>query len=107
MFSTTITTNPRRQAMSTQCDILLVEDESAIVDFLLRVLVRANYTVRVATDGRQALAALAEQLPALLILDITLPDVSGLTVLEQMHQQQLTVPTIIMTGELLQRAASP
>ena len=88
-------------------DILLVEDEEAIVDLLCRVLERAHYTVRVATDGRQALTALAEQLPAVLILDITLPGVSGLTVLEQMHQQQLTVPTIIMTGDLLQHAASP
>ena len=46
-------------AMRLPDDILLVEDEPAIVDFMRRVLLRVGYRVRVATTGTQALAALS------------------------------------------------
>ena len=55
--------------MSTSIDLLLVEDDIVVVDVLRRMLVRANYAVRIATDGRQALEALEEALPTILILD--------------------------------------
>jgi DNA-binding response OmpR family regulator len=85
-------------AMRLPDDILLVEDEPAIVDFMRRVLLRAGYSVRVATTGRQALAALAERTPALLILDLILPDLHGFAVLDHIHQHRLAVPIIIITA---------
>jgi DNA-binding response OmpR family regulator len=85
-------------AMQLQADILLVEDEPAIVDFMRRVLLRAGYRVRVATTGMQALAALAELTPALLILDLILPDLHGFAVVEHIHQHRIAVPIIIITA---------
>jgi CheY-like chemotaxis protein len=87
--------------MSIHRDILLVEDETAIADMLCRLLVRAGYTVRVAVDGSQALEALGEERPTVLILDLALPHVSGFTVMEHMHQQQMTLPIIVITANPL------
>ena len=87
--------------MSMRRDILLVEDEAAIADLLRRVLVRAGYTVRIATDGIQALAELGEDIPAVLILDLILPGISGFTVLEHMHHHQMIVPIVIITANPL------
>jgi len=87
--------------MSMHHDILLVEDEAAIADLLRRVLVRAGYTARIATDGIQALAALGDNIPAVLILDLILPGISGFTILEHMHHHQISVPIIIITANPL------
>lgn len=87
--------------MGAHRDILLVEDEAAIADLLRRMLVRADYTVRIAGDGRQALSELARRAPTVLILDIILPDLSGFGVLEHIYQQQLSLPIIIITGNPL------
>src|ERR1700710_1886227 len=84
--------------MSTSDDILLVEDEPGIVDFMRRVLVRAGYSVRIAENGADALAALAECAPRLLILDLVLPGVSGFTVLEQIHLHWPTIPVVVTTA---------
>src|SRR4051812_30817862 len=87
--------------MSTHRGILLVEDEAAIAELLRRVLVRAGYSVRIASDGIQALAALAGDRPALLILDLILPGMSGYTILEHIAQQQIAMPIVIITGNPL------
>lgn len=79
-------------------DILIVEDEVAIADLLRRMLVRADYTVRIAGDSRQALAELAQGIPTVLLLDMILPDQSGFVVLDKIFQQQLGLPIIIITG---------
>jgi two-component system OmpR family response regulator len=89
--------------MSAPRDILLVEDDPAIADLLRRVLVRAGYTVRVAIDGREALEELGEDIPAVLILDIILPGVSGFTILEYIHQHQIILPIIVITANPLHR----
>ena len=81
--------------MSPAADILVVEDDPAIVDFVQRVLRRAGYAVRTAGDGAVALAAIAEHRPALVLLDLTLPGVRGEAVVEQLRRQpsaHLAVP---------------
>jgi DNA-binding response OmpR family regulator len=87
--------------MSIHRDILLVEDEAAIAELLRRVLVRAGYIVRIATDGRQALVELDTARPAVLILDLILPGMSGFNVLEHIHQHQMSVPIVIITANPL------
>jgi DNA-binding response OmpR family regulator len=87
--------------MSTHRDILLVEDEAAIADVLRRVLVRADYTVRVAPNGLEALKALEERIPAVLILDLILPGVSGFSVLEHIRHQQIIMPIVVITANPL------
>ena len=93
--------------MSTPSDILLVEDEDALAELLRRVLVRAGYTVRIAADGHQALAALDVARPAVLILDLVLPVINGFAVLEQIHQRQIIVPIVVITANPLNDEALP
>lgn len=84
--------------MSLHVDILLVEDEPAIVDFMERMLHRAGYSVRAVMDGAAALAALNADVPAVMILDLNLPRVSGWAVLEHLRRAQITLPVIILTA---------
>jgi DNA-binding response OmpR family regulator len=83
--------------MQTDSDtILIVEDETAVADVVALFLQREGYQVRVARDGRQAEAALAERLPTLMILDINLPHRSGLEILRRLRQESLHRPLVIM-----------
>ena len=65
---------------------------------MLRVLQRAGFGVRTAQDGTAALAALHECLPALAILDLVLPGISGFAVLTHIHQQYPALPVIVITA---------
>jgi len=87
--------------MCTPVDILLVEDDIVVADVLRRMLVRASYDVRIATDGIHALMALHERIPAVLILDLVLPGVSGFAILEHIRQQQILMPIVIITANPL------
>ena len=85
-------------SMSSHIDVLLVEDEPAIVDFMERMLQRAGYSVRAVMDGAAALAALSSDAPAVMILDLALPRVSGWAVLEHLRRAQSALPVIILTA---------
>ena len=62
--------------------VLIVEDEPAIVRALSFLLSRANFDVRVARDGEEALEAIEEDCPTLVLLDVMLPKRNGLEVCE-------------------------
>jgi len=79
-------------------DILLIEDEPGVMDVMLRVLRRAGYDVRSAHDGPTALTALEQQLPALAILDLVLPGISGFAVLTHIQHQYPALPVIVITA---------
>ena len=84
--------------MTVATDILLIEDEPGVMDVMLRVLQRAGFAVRTAQDGTAALAALRECPPALAILDLVLPGLSGFAVLAHIHQQYPALPVIVITA---------
>jgi len=86
--------------MAPPADILLVEDEPDIVDFMERMLRRAGYTVCTVTDGAAAIAAISNDPPDLIILDLVLPTMSGWAVLDHLHRDQCQVPVIVMTANL-------
>jgi DNA-binding response OmpR family regulator len=79
-------------------DILLIEDEPGVMDVMLRVLQRAGFGVRTAQDGAGALAALEQCPPALAILDLVLPGMSGFAVLTHIHQHYPALPVIVITA---------
>lgn len=66
--------------------ILVVDDEPAIVQVIRERLEGAGYRVRAAADGESALAAVEQELPDLLILDLMLPDLDGFEVLRRLRQ---------------------
>lgn len=65
--------------------VLVVEDEPNIVLSLQFILKQAGFTVRVARDGEQALRAIDDYVPDLVLLDIMLPRQNGFTVCEQVR----------------------
>ncbi len=62
--------------------VLIVEDEPEILKALTFLLSRANFEVRVARDGEEAIEAIEEACPALVLLDVMLPKRDGFEVCE-------------------------
>ncbi|MEI7645180.1 MAG: response regulator transcription factor [Chloroflexales bacterium] len=77
--------------------ILVVEDEAEIASYLRRGLVYAGYTVEVATSGAAALAAARERPPDMVILDLGLPDIDGLTVAQRLRAGP-PLPILMLTA---------
>jgi DNA-binding response OmpR family regulator len=77
--------------------ILVVEDEPSVGEVVSLYLRRAGYQVSVIRDGRQALNALNEQLPALVILDVMLPGADGWEITRHLRERS-DVPIIMLTA---------
>jgi two-component system response regulator TctD len=78
--------------------ILLVEDNEDLALWLARVLERENYGVDRVADGADADQALRLHRYALVILDLSLPELGGLEVLKRLRARGDTVPVIILTA---------
>ncbi|MEH3054179.1 MAG: response regulator transcription factor [Patulibacter minatonensis] len=76
--------------------MLVVDDEPTISEVVARYLVRAGYDTRIAGDGAQALALHAERPADLLVLDVMMPNVSGVEVLRRLQQDPGASPAVIM-----------
>ncbi len=79
---------------------LVADDEPLICDLLTRFLSRRGYVVVTAADGDKALDEMRSQRIDLLLLDILLPEVDGLGVLERIRDEGISVGTTwVMTGK--------
>ncbi len=78
--------------------ILVVEDERRIADFLTRGLQGAGYAVDAAADGASALNMVHDTDYDLIILDIMLPDLDGLKVLERIRSRKAGPPVLILSA---------
>jgi len=80
--------------------ILVVEDEPDISALVVYHLARESYRVRTASTGGEALSALAVEVPDLLILDLMLPEVSGLELLQEIRRREewREIPVIVLTA---------
>ncbi len=76
--------------------ILVIDDEAQIRRFLHIALEAENYKVSLAEDGKQGLQAIALHAPDLIILDLGLPDISGIDLLKDIRQWSQT-PIIILS----------
>jgi two-component system, OmpR family, response regulator len=78
--------------------ILLVEDDVKIASFVTRGLKQAGYAVDHATDGEEGLhLALTEPYDAA-IIDIMLPKLDGLSIIERMRREKIDIPVIILSA---------
>lgn len=80
-------------------DILVVDDEASVVEVVSLYLQREGFKVRVARDGREALGAIHDYLPALVVLDVMLPQVDGLEIMRRLRDDPSSnVPVIMLTA---------
>jgi two-component system nitrogen regulation response regulator NtrX len=81
-------------------DILVVDDEADIRELIAGVLQDEGYETRTASNSDEALAALSDRRPALLILDIWLQGskLDGIELLEQVKNRDATLPVIVISG---------
>ena len=78
--------------------VLVVDDEASIRDLLAKTLALAEYEVDVAPDGRSALDRMRMYPYDLLIADLKMPGMDGLTVIREAKRYKADLPVIIITG---------
>jgi len=78
--------------------ILIVEDEPKVAGFLKKGLEEENCSVRLAFDGQQGLELVQCSQFDVIVLDIMLPKVDGLTVLKIMRKQKIDTPVLLLTA---------
>ena len=89
---------PSMPARSTRQRVLVVDDEASIRDLLSKTLALAEYDVDVAPDGRSALERMRMYPYDLLIADLKMPGMDGLTVIREAKRYKGDLPVIIITG---------
>jgi DNA-binding response OmpR family regulator len=77
--------------------ILIVEDETSIASFVSLYLKNAGYNVRAVTTGSAALTQIAAEQPALIILDLMLPDIDGIEICRRVRKTS-DVPILMLTA---------
>ena len=78
--------------------ILIVDDEPSVCNFLSDYLKYKGYNSKIALSGKEALAALNTEHFDLVLLDLIMPKMNGLEVLERIKKIDLRVPIIILTS---------
>ncbi len=78
--------------------ILVIEDDSQIADLLRRGLIYEGYVVEIAADGESGLSAARDRPPDMVLLDLMLPGVDGLTVCRRLRAAS-AVPILILTAK--------
>ncbi|MBU1909304.1 MAG: response regulator, partial [Verrucomicrobia bacterium] len=86
--------------------ILVVDDEASIREIVQAILHRWGYTVEEAPDGATALRRIEESPPDLVLLDLTMPEISGIETLRRIRALAPRMPVIISSGYALDPASS-
>lgn len=84
--------------MNEKTSILIVDDEDTIREVVRRYLENEGYSVREAADGYEALDTIKEDPPNLIVLDLMLPGIDGLTITQHLRQDR-HIPIIMLTAK--------
>ncbi|MGE0827664.1 MAG: response regulator [Candidatus Binatia bacterium] len=89
-----------RDALSIPAKILIVDDEPFSIDYLEQLLTDLGYRTVTATNGEEALAQVAREVPDLILLDVMMPVMDGFTACRTFKENEATqlIPVIIMTA---------
>jgi len=77
--------------------LLVVEDEKKVARFIKKGLEEEGYAVDLAFDGEEGLVRVLDQVHDLIILDIALPKIDGLQVLQKLRQRKVSTPVLLLT----------
>ena len=79
--------------------VLVVEDDRAVRDLIEVLFAAEGLDVKTARDGLEGLLKLRMHRPAVVVLDIMMPDVGGLRVLDELAEEHSDTPVIVVTGK--------
>ena len=80
-------------------NVLLVDDEVEFITTLAERLELRGIVARVTHDGQSALKAVAENEPGVMVLDMMMPGMKGLDVLQRVREEHPAVQVILLTGQ--------
>ena len=86
--------------------VLVVDDDARLREFMRVNLEMEGYTVREAASAEEALAALEDQAPELVLLDVVMPGVDGWQMLQRMQERHGSIPVIMFSGKVDATAAA-
>lgn len=79
--------------------ILIVDDDVAVTNYLMVALMQtALFEVQVLNQSSQVLEHLQREPPDIMLLDMDMPDVSGMDILKAMRKKDLDIPVVVLTG---------
>jgi two-component system sensor histidine kinase/response regulator len=84
--------------MTIQSRILIIDDEEVVLDSCTRILKSGAYKVVTATNGRLGLDLVKEFQPDLIYVDLKMPGISGIEVIEKIREADPTIVVIVITG---------
>ena len=90
---------PLRRADGSPLRVLVVDDEQMLTDLLSMALRMEGWDVRTAASGYDALTAVRDFSPDALLLDIMMPDLDGMAVLQRLRQAGNDVPVLFLTAK--------
>ena len=79
--------------------ILLIEDDLVIADFIKKGLTEAGYSVNHVSDGKTGLLFALDNIHDLAIVDLMLPELDGLSVIDRIREKQINIPIIILSAK--------
>ena len=81
--------------------VLVIEDDAAVRELLRRGLEKDGWTVREAENGRAGLERLEDGVPAIILLDLMMPEMDGFSFLEELRRRSgcAAVPVIVITAK--------
>jgi PAS domain S-box-containing protein len=82
-------------------EVLVVDDDSATRELVSRNLRRAGFSTAEARSGEDALLKARVSPPALVVLDLMMPNLDGFEVLRRLRAEKLQVPVVVLTGKTL------
>ena len=80
--------------------MLVVDDDPRLREFVRVNLELEGYTVREASSAEDALDAIEDQAPALVLLDVVMPGVDGWQMLQRMQERHGSIPVIMFSGQV-------
>jgi two-component system, OmpR family, response regulator len=79
--------------------VLVVDDEAVLAEMVSMALRYEGWTISTAGDGSSAIAAARAQRPDVVVLDVMLPDMSGLDVLHKLREENPQLPVLLLTAK--------
>jgi excisionase family DNA binding protein len=86
--------------------VLVVDDDPRLREFMRINLTMEGYTVREAASADEALEAIADTAPELVLLDVVMPGVDGWQMLQRMQERHGSIPVIMFSGQVDEESAA-